>query len=85
MEQLKPLTDQYAGISLQKTPAGWEILIPEKYKEGHEAHFGKVTNKFLEYLQAGKMPEWEIAAMITKYYTTTAALEMALKAGGTTP
>ena len=83
LEQLKPLVNKYPGISLQKTKAGWEVLIPEKYKDGHEAHFAQVTKKFLEYLETGTMPEWEVAAMIAKYYTTTAALELALKEGNT--
>jgi predicted dehydrogenase len=56
---------------------GIEIDIPSKYRVGHEAHFGQVTAKFLEYMQEGKIPEWEVAGMITKYYTTTSALEMA--------
>jgi hypothetical protein len=33
--------------------------------------------KFLEYLKAGKLPEWEAQGMITKYYTTTSALKLA--------
>jgi predicted dehydrogenase len=56
---------------------GIRINIPSKYRVGHEAHFGQVTSKFLEYMQQGKLPEWEVAGMITKYYTTTSALKMA--------
>jgi hypothetical protein len=43
----------------------------------HEEHFGQVTTKFLEYLKAGKLPEWEVPGMITKYFTTTSALKLA--------
>jgi hypothetical protein len=28
-------------------------------------------------MKEGKVPEWEVAGMITKYYTTTRALKMA--------
>jgi hypothetical protein len=33
--------------------------------------------RFLKYMNEGKLPEWETANMRAKYYTTTKALEMA--------
>jgi hypothetical protein len=54
-----------------------KINIPEKYRVGHEEHFGQVTAKFLEYMKEGKLPEWEVPGIITKYFTTTSALKMA--------
>jgi predicted dehydrogenase len=53
------------------------INIPKKYRVSHEEHFGQVTARYLEYLKEGKMPEWEVPGMITKYYTTTSALKLA--------
>jgi len=53
------------------------INVPDKYRVGEEAYFGQVTEKFLGYLKTGKLPEWEVAGMITKYYITTEALKMA--------
>jgi predicted dehydrogenase len=76
-EQVKTLQPKYAGIDVKKTANGWEVIIPEKYKEGHEAHFARVTEKFLQYLKEGKLPAWEVPNMIAKYYTTTSALEIA--------
>jgi predicted dehydrogenase len=66
--------------SLRIEPAGTNVLrvsLPAKYRVTHEEHFGQVTAKFLEYMKEGKVPEWEVAGMITKYYTTTSALKMA--------
>lgn len=54
-----------------------KIIIPKKYRVSHEEHFGQVMSKFLEYLKDGKLPEWEVPGMITKYYTTTSALKKA--------
>jgi hypothetical protein len=54
-----------------------KISVPAKYRVSHEEHFGQVTAKYLEYLEAGKMPDWEVPNMITKYFTTTSALKMA--------
>jgi len=66
--------------SLTVEPSGKSALkinIPAKYRVTHEEHFGQVTAKFLEYLKAGKLPEWEVPGMITKYYTTTSGLKKA--------
>jgi len=54
-----------------------KISVPDKYRVTHEEHFGQVTSRFLEYLKDGKLPEWEVPGMITKYYTTTSGLKMA--------
>ena len=54
-----------------------KINVPKKYRVSHEEHFGQVTARFLEYLNDGKLPDWEIPGMITKYYTTTSALKKA--------
>jgi hypothetical protein len=56
-----------------------KVNVLKKYRVGHEEHFGQVTARYLEYLKDGKLPEWEVPNMITKYYTTTSAL---LKAKG---
>lgn len=78
-EQMRTIQDKYAGVELKRSGKGWEVIVPEKYKEGHEAHFGRVTEKFLEYLKSGEMPSWEVPNMIAKYYTTTQGLETSLK------
>jgi predicted dehydrogenase len=78
MIALQNLEKKYPGISLKKKSKGWEVQIPERYKEGHEAHFGRVTEKYLEFLKKGKLPSWEVPNMLAKYYTTTQALKMAL-------
>ncbi len=78
-EQIKTVQQKYPGVELKKSSKGWEVIIPEKYKEGHEAHFGRVTEKFLEYLKNKNMPSWEVPNMIAKYYTTTQGLEASLK------
>ena len=68
----------YDSLGLEDTGRNsFKINIPTKYRVGHEEHFGQVTAKFLEYLKEGKLPDWEVPCMITKYYTTTSALKMA--------
>jgi hypothetical protein len=77
MKNLGKVQATFPGVELEKTDAGWEVIIPDHYKEGHEAHFARVTQRFLDYLTNKSIPEWEVPNMITKYYTTTAALELA--------
>lgn len=74
------LQAKYPGIDLQKMPSGeFQVIVPDSYHNGHEAHFAQVTEKFLEYYQNGTMPAWEVPNMITKYYTNIKARELALK------
>jgi len=66
----------YPGISIENSNGKIIVTIPAKYKNGHEAHFTQVTEKYLQCLKDGKLPEWEVPNMIAKYYTTTKAYEM---------
>jgi predicted dehydrogenase len=76
-KQLKSIRAKYPGVEVEKDSKGWRVVIPEKYNEGHESHFARVMEKFLQYFKAGKLPAWEVPNMLAKYYTTTAALELA--------
>ncbi len=76
---LAKVQSRYPGVDIQKSGGRWSVTVPEKYHNGHEAHFGQVTEKYLEFLQNKNMPAWEVPNMIAKYYTTTRALEIAGK------
>ena len=78
-KEFATLETRYPGIALRKSGNGWQVVIPEKYNVGHEAHFGQVMERFLGYLSEGNMPAWEVPNMLAKYYTTTQALEIARK------
>lgn len=77
--KLENIQKKFPGVELKKLAVGWEVIVPDKYKEGHEAHFARVTEKFLEYLKNKNLPVWEVPNMIAKYYTTIQALELAKK------
>ena len=70
------LNTTWPGLEPKSAGDSWEIIIPAKYRVGHEEHFGQVTEKFLSYLAAGKMPDWEVPNMLAKYYTTTEAYRL---------
>jgi len=79
-EAVALIAENYPGVTAQKvSDSSWEVIIPQQYRNGHEAHFSEVTQRYLQYLQDGALPQWEIPNMITKYYTTTKALEFAMQ------
>jgi predicted dehydrogenase len=70
---LTALSASWPGLDLKPAGDSWEILVPEKYSVGHEAHFAQVTEHCLRFLASGQMPAWEVPNMLAKYYTTTQA------------
>lgn len=67
----------YEGLTAEVVGNSIRVNIPDKYRVTHEEHFAQVTKKYLEYLEAGALPEWEVPNMLTKYYTNMSALKMA--------
>jgi hypothetical protein len=69
--------EPYDSLSVDKVDGKiLRVNIPSRYRVGHEEHFAQVMAKFLDFLKEGKLPEWEVQGMITKYYTTTSALKL---------
>jgi hypothetical protein len=66
----------FPGIGLKREGDAHVVTVPEKYHNGHEAHFTQVTENFLKYLRAGQLPAWEVPNMLTKYATIMQAYEM---------
>jgi predicted dehydrogenase len=71
------LQANYPGIAIAKANKGWEVVIPASYKEGHESHFARVTEKYLGYLKIKQLPVWEVPNMLAKYFVTTEAQKLA--------
>jgi predicted dehydrogenase len=69
----------YPGLSVVEEKGRFRIDIPVKYRVGHEAHFGQVTDRFLGFLDGKPMPSWERPNMLAKYFITTKALELSRK------
>lgn len=73
------LQKQFPGVAAVKDGAAYRVTVPESLAIGHEAHFAQVTNQFLNYIERGLMPSWEIGAMLTKYTTVIQADELSRK------
>lgn len=74
---VKEIQRVYPDIRFKKDGNGWKILVPDHYRAGHEAHFAKVTEEFLTYLKAGRMPDWEWSYLLSKYFITTQSMLIA--------
>ena len=75
--RLATLQGDVAGISAEVRGDRIEIAIPDRLRVGHEAHFAQVTRHFLSYLQdRSRLPGWERANMLAKYYVTTTGTEL---------
>ena len=60
-----------------RSGADIRLVVPEKFRVGHEEHFGQVTNRFFEYVTSPKsLPAWETPYMLAKYAVSTAGVEI---------
>ncbi len=73
---LKQLRQSYPGLATRPAADGWEIVVPDALRLGHEAHFSQVMERYLQYLVDGELPDWEQQNMLTKYYVTMQGYEM---------
>ena len=77
-QTLAALQSEFPGIGLRENSSeGFEITVPETLREGHEAHFAAVLDRYLDYLSGTPIPDWEKQNTLTKYYITTQALRLA--------
>lgn len=73
---LDSLSNSFEGLSAEYTDLGWKLHIPERYVETHEEHFTRVTERYLNSLVNGSLPDWERINLETKYFITTDAYRM---------
>jgi predicted dehydrogenase len=70
------LQSKFPGLTIHQNGSEARLVIPDRFRVGHEAHFAQVTNKFSEYFQSPQaMPAWEKASMLVKYFITTKGVE----------
>ena len=79
-KRVAALQSRWPGLAA--APSGPEIrmVVPEKFRVGHEAHFGQVTNRFFDYVTSPKsLPAWETPYMLAKYAVSTKGVEIGRK------
>lgn len=74
---IKKINEKYPGVSIvpyreKSGRDGWKVV----YNGNHTIPPDPIQC-YLDYVKKGELPKWEAAGIITKYYITTKALEMA--------
>jgi hypothetical protein len=65
------------GLAVLDEGTRLRVVVPDRYRVGHEPHFAEVTERFLGYLKdPATLPAWEAANMLAKYRVTTEAVEL---------
>jgi predicted dehydrogenase len=76
--RLAALQKDWPGLACEDQGARFRIIIPDRLRVGHEAHFAALTRQFLHYVrQPSRLPSWENANLIAKYYVTTRGVDLA--------
>jgi predicted dehydrogenase len=76
-KKLHALQKEWPGVDMTVEGAQAHIVVPEKYRVGHEAHFAQVTRAFLGYLNDPEsLPAWEKSNMLVKYYICAKGVEL---------
>ena len=71
------LQGSYPGVAVQSAGEELHIIIPDRYRVGHEAHFAQVVAEFMKYFNSPKsLPAWERPNMMAKYYVTTTGVQL---------
>jgi predicted dehydrogenase len=77
-KKIEALQASYPGVAVEDSTEDMHVVIPNRFRVGHEAHFAQVTNQFFDYLKApATMPSWEKSNMLVKYFVTTKGVEAA--------
>lgn len=77
VKKIESLQRAFPGLAIEDRKGEMRVIIPAKYRAGHEANFAELTNKFLGYVQQPEtLPAWEKANMLAKYYVTTKGVEL---------
>lgn len=75
--KIDALQAPFPGLTVSDGADRLRVDIPDRYRVGHEAHFGQVTEQFLEYLRNPKsLPAREKANMLAKYFVTTEGVRL---------
>ena len=78
-ESVARISKRYPGIAVRETDGRWDVIVPDAYKIGHEAHFRQVFERFIGFLNDGNAPDWEVSNTLTKYRTLMEAWRMSRK------
>lgn len=72
------LQSVWPGLAIRQNGHEARLVMPEKFRVGHETHFAQVARRFFDYVKEPKsLPAWERSYMLAKYYVSTKGVELA--------
>ena len=75
--RIERLQGTYPDVAVQTAGEELHIIIPDRFRVGHEAHFAQVVADFMKYFNSPKsLPAWERPNMLAKYYVTTTGVQL---------
>ena len=76
---------QFPGVSANDLGDRVHVEVPDHLRVGHEAHFASVVREFVHHFRNPRqVPAWEGTNLLTKYFLTTRATELAAAKPGRT-
>jgi len=76
-KKIGEMQERWPGLSLAESDHDLRVVIPPRFRVGHEAHFAQVTSRFFDFVRSpDSMPAWEADGMLAKYYVSTAGVEL---------
>jgi predicted dehydrogenase len=76
-QRIAELQSRWPGLIAVERGNELHIAIPERFRVGHEAHFGEVAARFFDYVKPPRsIPAWERTNMLAKYYVSTKGVDL---------
>ena len=75
--RIAALQTAYRWVGLAKLGRGWRMTVPDQLRIGHEAHFARLTRRFLDHVEHRRpLSAWEKPDTLAKYHVCTEGVEM---------
>lgn len=78
LRRVEQLQSRWPGLAIAQHDTEARVVIPGRFRVGHEEHFAQVARRFFRYAEdAQSLPAWERSYMLAKYYVSTKGVEIA--------
>ena len=71
--------EDFPGLGIEALDDGFRFTVPDALRSTHESHFAMVLENFLDYLDAGRWPQWLSPSIRMRYEIIARARELALR------
>ncbi len=80
--RISALQGGHPGVGLEERNREWRVIIPDRLRLGHDAHFIQLTRQFLDYVERPRtLPRAEHANTLAKYFVCTEGVALSRRVG----